>query len=64
MGAMVGGLVILVNGITIVAALGGLPGVVDAVLILLALSVTGAVAQKAWAREKQERADAAALVPA
>ncbi len=61
MGTMVGGLVILVNAITITAALGGLPGVIDAVLILLTLTVTGTVAQKAWTREKQERADAAAL---
>ncbi len=59
MGAMVGGLVILVNGITIVAALGGLPGWLDAVLILLAIAVTGTVARQAWRREREERAGAA-----
>ena len=58
MGTMVGGLVILVNGITIVAALGGLPGWVDAVLILLTVAVTGAVARQAWRRERDERATA------
>jgi len=58
MGTLVGGLVILVNGVTIVAALGGLPGWVDAVLILLTVTVTGTVARQAWRREKQERAAA------
>ena len=61
MGTLVGGLVILVNGVTIVAALGGLPGWVDAVLILLTVTVTGTVARQAWRREKQDRA-AAVLV--
>ncbi len=61
MGTMVGGLVVLVNGVTIVAALGGLPGWVDAVLILLAVTLTCTVARQAWGREKQERA-AAVLV--
>jgi len=61
MGTMVGGLVILVNGVTIVAALGGLPGWLDAALIVLTVTVTGTVARKAWGREKLERA-AAVLV--
>jgi len=61
MGTLVGGLVILVNGVTIVAALGGLPGWVDGVLIVLTVTVTGTVARQAWRREKQERA-AAVLV--
>jgi uncharacterized membrane protein YfcA len=63
MGTMVGGLVIMVNGITVVDALGGLPGWLDAVLILLAGAVTGVVTRGAWRREKGERA-AAELVPA
>ena len=59
MGTMVGGLVIVVNGITIVAALGGLPGWVDAILILLGVAITGTVARRAWQRERDERATAA-----
>lgn len=62
MGTMVGGLVVLVNGVTIVAALGGLPGYVDAVLIILMISGTLAVARRAWHRERAERA-ASALLP-
>ncbi|MGA8847811.1 MAG: sulfite exporter TauE/SafE family protein [Nocardioides sp.] len=58
MGTMVGGLVILVNSVTIVDALGGLPGWVDAALILLTIAVIGAVARRAWHREKHERAAA------
>ncbi|WP_313404026.1 sulfite exporter TauE/SafE family protein [Aeromicrobium sp.] len=60
MGTMVGGLVVLVNGVTIVAALGGLPSWLDVVLIVLAVAVTGVVAGRAWRRERDERA--AALV--
>ena len=61
MGTMVGGLVILVNGVTIVSALGGLPGWIDALLILLAVAFTGVVARRAWHRERAERS-AAVLV--
>lgn len=56
MGTMVGGLVVIVNGVTIVTALGGIPGWADAALILAAVAVTGAVARRAWHREKAERA--------
>ena len=63
MGTMVGGLVVLVNAVTIIAALGGLPGWVDALLILLAVAVIGAVARHAWHRERTERAAAAPLPP-
>lgn len=63
MGTMVGGLVILTNGITIVAALGGLPGWADAVLIALAIGVTGLVAARAWRRERAERAAALTTSP-
>jgi uncharacterized membrane protein YfcA len=55
MGTMVGGLVVIVNGVAIVAALGGVPGWADAALIATALVITGAVARKAWHREKAER---------
>jgi uncharacterized membrane protein YfcA len=69
MGTMVGGLVVIVNGVAIVAALGGVPGWVDAALIATALVITGAVARKAWHREKAERiavrdAASADVVPA
>ncbi|KAA1429233.1 sulfite exporter TauE/SafE family protein [Nocardioides antri] len=64
MGTMVGGLVVIVNGVTIVASLGGLPGWADAALILAALVVTGAVARRAWYREKAERAVAEVVEPA
>lgn len=56
MGTLVGGLVILVNGVTIVAALGGVPGWLDALLMAALLAVTGRVAWRAWEREKAERA--------
>lgn len=56
MGTMVGGLVIVVNSVTIVATLGGLPGWADAILILLAVVATSVVALRAWHREKSERA--------
>ena len=69
MGTMVGGLVVIVNGVAIVAALGGIPGWADAALIATALVITGAVARKAWHREKAERiavreAASADVVPA
>ncbi|MBA4608946.1 sulfite exporter TauE/SafE family protein [Aeromicrobium sp. Marseille-Q0843] len=63
MGTMVGGLVILVNCVTIFDALGGLPSWLDALLILFAVGVTGTVAVKAWRRERDERR-AAVLVQA
>jgi uncharacterized membrane protein YfcA len=56
MGTMVGGLVVIVNGVTIVTALGGIPGWADAALIVGAIAVTGLVARKAWHREQAERA--------
>ena len=59
MGTLVGGLVILVNGVTIVAALGGLPGWLDALLMVTVTAVTGRVAWRAWRRERAERPQAA-----
>lgn len=56
MGTMVGGLVVIVNMITIVAALGGLPWYVDVTLLALAIAVTSRVAWRAWQREKAQRA--------
>ncbi len=61
MGTLVGGLVVLVNGVNVVAALGGLPGWVDAVLVGLAIVVTAVVARAAWRREKRGREDEALL---
>lgn len=55
MGTLVGGLVIVVNGVTIFDALGGLPAWIDAPLILFAVAVTGTVAAKAWRRERDDR---------
>ncbi|WP_110180863.1 sulfite exporter TauE/SafE family protein [Nocardioides solisilvae] len=56
LGTMVGGLVVLTNGITVVSSFGGLPWVVDVPLILATLAVSVLVARKAWEREKAERA--------
>jgi uncharacterized membrane protein YfcA len=53
MGTLVGGLVVLVNAVTIVAALGGLPGWLDLVLMAALVAVTGRVAWRAWQREKR-----------
>lgn len=68
MGTLVGGLIILVNGITIVGALGGLPGWLDATLMALVIVVTGVVAMRAWRRERavaaEQSSDAATLAPA
>ena len=60
MGTMVGGLVVVVNAVNVIAALGGLPGWADALLFLLAVSITVGVARRAWRREKAERLLAAA----
>ncbi|MFH7324489.1 sulfite exporter TauE/SafE family protein [Aeromicrobium sp. HA] len=62
MGTMVGGMVILVNGVTIIAALGGLPSWLDALLVLAAVGATGTVAARAWRRERDDRR-AAVLAP-
>jgi uncharacterized membrane protein YfcA len=59
MGTLVGGLVIVVNGVTIVAALGGLPGWLDALLMVTVTAVTARVAWRAWQRESREKVQAA-----
>ena len=56
MGTLVGGLIVLVNGVNIVAATGDLPLSVDLGLMGAVIVVTGIVAYRAWQREKLERA--------
>ena len=58
MGTLVGGLVVLVNSITIVAALGGLPGWLDITLMAALIAVTGRVAWLAWQRDRAAAAEA------
>lgn len=58
MGTLVGGLVVLVNSITIVAALGGLPGWLDITLMAALIAVTGRVAWLAWQRDRAAVAEA------
>lgn len=55
MGTLVGGLIILVNSLTIVPALGGLPGWLDIAGIVAIVVVTGVVARRAWHHERIER---------
>lgn len=57
MGTLVGGLVVLVNGVTVVAALGGLPGWLDALFMAAVIVITGAVARRAWHRERLQRTE-------
>lgn len=52
MGTLVGGLIVLVNGVTVVAALGGLPLWFDLLAILALAAGTGTVARRAWLRER------------
>jgi uncharacterized protein len=52
MGTLVGGLVILVNGINIVAAAGGVPLWLDLIIAVGLIWITGAVAWRAWQRER------------
>lgn len=56
MGVMVGGLIILVNSITVVSALTDLPFGVDLALMVGWLVLVAQVAWKAWGREKAGRA--------
>lgn len=60
MGTLVGGLVILVNSINIVAAMGGLPTVLDVAGMLAIIGVTGYVAYRAWHRERAAASQVAA----
>ncbi|WP_183097712.1 sulfite exporter TauE/SafE family protein [Nocardioides pelophilus] len=59
MGALVGGLVVLVNGVTIIAALGGVPLWLDWTLFAGGVIVPSVVAYRSWQEEKAERLDEA-----
>ena len=52
MGTLVGALVILVNAVTVVDSLGGLPWWLDVLGIGAVVLVSGAVARRAWSRER------------
>ncbi|WP_408896185.1 sulfite exporter TauE/SafE family protein [Nocardioides sp. R1-1] len=58
MGAMVGGLVILVNAVTVVGALTDLPGWLDLSLIVGWLALVSRIAWSAWLRERVDLAAA------
>ena len=55
MGTLVGGLIILVNSLTIVPALGGVPTWLGGTGLLAIVSATAVVARRAWHRERDER---------
>lgn len=55
MGAMVGGLVILVNAVAVIGAVGDLPGWLDLALIVGWLALVGRIAWTAWLRERAEK---------
>ena len=57
MGTLVGGLIILINSLTIVPALGGVPPLVGWAGILAIITCTAITARRAWQREKAERLD-------
>lgn len=59
MGALVGALIILVNLLTIVPALGGVPTWLGWTGFLVLVVIAGVVARQAWYRERAERATAA-----
>lgn len=58
MGTMVGGLILLVNGITITKAIGDVPVAVGWLMFVLTIVMTSVVAWFAWKREQRERAAA------
>lgn len=55
MGVMVGGLIILVNSIVVLATIGDLPLLLDLVLMVGWLLVVGRIAWQAWGRERAQR---------
>ncbi|MEN8707229.1 MAG: sulfite exporter TauE/SafE family protein [Nocardioides marinisabuli] len=63
MGVMVGGLIILVNSIVVLAAVGDLPLVVDLALMVAWLLFVARLARTAWHKERAERAAAATAEP-
>jgi uncharacterized protein len=64
MGVMVGGLIILVNSIVVLAAVADLPLVVDLALMTTWLLFVGHLASVAWRKERAERLAAATAEPA
>jgi uncharacterized membrane protein YfcA len=58
MGTLVGGLIILVNAVTIVRAVADVPSWVGWTGVLVIIVVTAVVARQAWRREGAERASA------
>lgn len=54
MGTLVGGLVVLVNAVTVVDSLGGMPWYLDLFGIALIVGVSIVVARRAWDRERLE----------
>jgi hypothetical protein len=56
MGTMVGGLIFLVNGVNIVASIGDLPLWLDISSMVVIIAGTAYVAQRAWQRERLEKA--------
>jgi uncharacterized membrane protein YfcA len=52
MGTLVGALVILVNAVTVVDSLGGLPWWLDILGMAAVMVVAGVVAHRAWGRER------------
>ena len=63
MGVMVGGLIILVNSIVVLAAVGDLPLVVDLALMVAWLLFVARLARTAWHKERAERVAAATAEP-
>lgn len=57
MGTLVGGLIILVNSVTIVPALGGVPPLVGWAGAFLIIAGTAVTAWRAWQRDRAERRD-------
>ena len=55
MGTLVGGLIILVNSLTIVPALGGVPWWLGWAGVFAIVVTTAVVARRAWHRERAER---------
>ena len=63
MGTLVGGLVVLVNAVTVVDSMGGLPWQLDVLGIALVVGVSGVVARRAWDRERLEARTSAVKLP-